>query len=657
MKKCLLLLALLFAVAATSTYAQDQVLKKVMVEQFTQASCPPCAVYNPDFNQVMFGLDDEVVTLKYQTSFPGFDPMNLHNPDEVLNRRNYYGVTSVPSTRVGGATPPSDGTFGAGHTALVDNAYMAPLVGDSTPIKMVVDHELSADLSEITINVDVINLGNTAVGPTNGRLRVALVEKELLFPFPPGSTDEQDFYSVMRKMYPNDLGTFLAAIPAGDTASFSWTEPVPDYIYVYDQIGVVAFWQDEATLDILQSEESLPKALPGDFADVAIESATQAPDGLCDYTMTPALEVTNNSSVEVTSFDVAYIANGVATEESWSGSLMPGMSTTFDFSEYTLDDGASTQIEYEVVNVNGGLDVNGLNELLTAENYVTFSDVPAQNGEYEEGFEATAFAETPPGMILLKEDRLDLAVVAANNISNPPPPDPAGGYGNSNKSILVWYWGNSVGEDFEMIVDKTSLDGFENAQLTFDRAYAQFQTTNDAVEIFISTDCGDTWTSVYQNSGADMATAPPSSSFFYPTPNQWETDTVDLSAFDGASEIVVRFYFLSDFGNNMYIDNVNITSDLVTSVNTPQELDGEIGLFPNPTSEYAYIDFSLTESTEVNVEVYDVNGRMVERLLDGAQFPAGKHQARWDITQQSGVYFVKIRTQTGEVNKRVVVTR
>ena len=38
----------------------------------------------------------------------------------------------------------------------------------------------------------------------------------------------------------------------------------------------------------------------------------------------------------------------------------------------------------------------------------------------------------------------------------------------------------------------------------------QYQAENDRLEVHVSTDCGVTWTSVYNKAGGDLATLPPS---------------------------------------------------------------------------------------------------------------------------------------------------
>jgi hypothetical protein len=65
---------------------------------------------------------------------------------------------------------------------------------------------------------------------------------------------------------------------------------------------------------------------------------------------------------------------------------------------------------------------------------------------------------------------------------------------------------------------------------------------------------------------------------------------------------------------------------------------------------------SYTLSTEgfVRLSVYDVGGRLVEKLVDGVQ-PAGEHVVEWDARNlPSGIYFSRLEA-AGVVETRKLV--
>src|SRR6188768_1748133 len=99
MKKITLLVA---AFLTLITFANAQSQRLVLFEEFTQASCPPCATTNPGLNAMLNANQSKVVSVKYQTSWPGTDPMNAQNPTEVQTRVTYYNVTGVPDGELDG---------------------------------------------------------------------------------------------------------------------------------------------------------------------------------------------------------------------------------------------------------------------------------------------------------------------------------------------------------------------------------------------------------------------------------------------------------------------------------------------------------------------------------------------------------------------------
>lgn len=76
---------------------------------------------------------------------------------------------------------------------------------------------------------------------------------------------------------------------------------------------------------------------------------------------------------------------------------------------------------------------------------------------------------------------------------------------------------------------------------------------------------------------------------------------------------------------------------------------------PNPFRERAEIRFSLSRPEPVDVSLFDVSGRLVERLADET-LPAGRHQVKLDGQGKSaGVYFVKVTAGAETVTRKVVL--
>jgi PKD repeat protein len=100
-----------------------------------------------------------------------------------------------------------------------------------------------------------------------------------------------------------------------------------------------------------------------------------------------------------------------------------------------------------------------------------------------------------------------------------------------------------------------------SSQLTFDVAYAPYDATFfDGLEVLVSTNCGASFTTVYSKSNTVLATRSATTAAFTPSgSSQWRTETIDLTPYIGQNAVEVVFKNLAGNGNNLYIDNINIT--------------------------------------------------------------------------------------------------
>jgi PKD repeat protein len=126
------------------------------------------------------------------------------------------------------------------------------------------------------------------------------------------------------------------------------------------------------------------------------------------------------------------------------------------------------------------------------------------------------------------------------------------------------------------------LRGYQTAQVSFDHAYTRFDsTTSDSLIVLISTNCGSTYTRLAafgENGSGNFATAPNSKFFsgskFIPAkPEDWCGNapganclTVNLTPFIGNHNVRLRFEQKSNAGNNMYIDNIQVTGNSLAPV-------------------------------------------------------------------------------------------
>ena len=79
--------------------------------------------------------------------------------------------------------------------------------------------------------------------------------------------------------------------------------------------------------------------------------------------------------------------------------------------------------------------------------------------------------------------------------------------------------------------------------------------------------------------------------------------------------------------------------------------------YPNPFNDQTEIKFTLTESQDVSLVVYDLLGREVQRLVDGYA-EAGIHTYVFDASDlSSGIYFYRLQVEDAIKTNRMLLLK
>lgn len=643
---------LLSALCAFSTVAFVQaqnVAKKPLVEHFTQASCGPCASQNPTMYNTLntFGSAN-YVKITYQVSWPGVDPMNAEYPAGPNDRRNYYSVSGVPDATLNG------GATAAPNTA-VTSSTLSSAAALTTPYEMEVTQNWTSG-TNVAVDVVIRNVSSAAITDAD-RFHLAMVEENITFPSAPGSNGETEFFFVVRDMFDASTGTSstagatIGSIPAGDSLTFTVNVTPPAYIRDLNSVSFVGFVQNNGTKVVHQSTKSVAGNVPG-LLSVGATSNSTVSSSYCDYGLTPEVNFTNNSATPVTSVTAQYTINGgTPVNQTFTGNLAQGQSTAITFPVGNLVGGTSV-IEYSITDVNNGGTYSQGPVTMAPEAYskvnTTSSPIPLvetmENATLPAGSAFTRDLSTAifdaPGIPMNRFGILDGPTANVGQV---------GGNAASDRSIYVNFYNVTSGV-MNLTFHKLNFAGA--SQLTFDHAYAQYQAENDRLEIEVSTDCGATWTSVFNEAGSTLATVAAQTGNFVPNAaNQWESNTIDLSAFDNTNDVLVRFKATSAYGNNLLLDNINFSQ--ATNVNTIQKEAAEVRIMPNPVSNLMTLEFTMENTADANINIVNALGQQVQQVTNGSF--NGTNVIEVNTSElAAGVYFVNIVTEEATTTKRFV---
>ena len=148
-------------------------------------------------------------------------------------------------------------------------------------------------------------------------------------------------------------------------------------------------------------------------------------------------------------------------------------------------------------------------------------------------------------------------------------------------------------------------------------------------------------------------TIPAESNFYIPElASEWAQNIVDLSAYDGASDVVIRFRGTSAWGNNLYVDDINVSQ--ATSVIENEQEDLEIAIMPNPANEYMVANFTLTDNIVPIITIVNSLGQQVKNLSYNTK--EGANSIRINTSElSSGIYFFNLVSNNGTSSKRFIV--
>ncbi len=571
MKKSILSLALMsvFTVSA-------QTPRLSLFEEFTGENCPPCAATNPALNALLAQPTNttKVVAIKWQVPIPSAptNTWSLYQTNKAEIDWRYkstaaggYGYmsqwtsTTAPTSGINAApTGFIDGkhlwNFGAAsdHPANMTSAIISSAQSNTAAFSVTMNRAWDATYSSVNLTVNIVATANFSAVPTpstnaTGTLvfRTVMVEKVINFSTPPGTNGEKDFEDVAIRSFPT-LSTGIAMAPTwtvGQSQTFTLNCPVPAYVRDKAEIAFVGFIQDEGTRYVAQAVRAGKAPMNYDAKALSVNIPSLA----CAAAFIPTVTIGNNGTVAITAMTITPFIDGVAqTNFNWTGNLAGSATTAIALNSYSPATTGGHVFSFSITNVSGG-DVNNSNNFNSGAFYLASSYVA---GPVVQTFSTTAFPPAGWGMV-----NLDGGASWSQNATVNGTTSPAG----TGAAKYDFYNNDNTGDEDYLIFPPMNLSGSGAPILSFDVAYCQYQTEQDQLDVEVSTDCGATWNNVFSKAGAALSTKAAQTAAFVPTSAQWRKETITLTGYNSPN-VLVRFVATSDYGNNMYIDNVNIAS-------------------------------------------------------------------------------------------------
>jgi PKD repeat protein len=186
----------------------------------------------------------------------------------------------------------------------------------------------------------------------------------------------------------------------------------------------------------------------------------------------------------------------------------------------------------------------------------------------------------------------------------------------------------------------------------FKVAFAQTNGSTDNLKVFMTTNCGQTWNMRYSKSGSGLATAVDTSNNFIPSIAQWRTDNVQINAATGQSNVRFKFVFTSQGGNNIFIDDINISGTVGIADSYIKSF--HLSVAPNPVIDRMILTYKLESAVEVSWSLLDLYGQLISSRSLGMQ-STGYHRYEEINLPSAGMYFLKINFGKVQIVKPIVI--
>ncbi|TAL58028.1 MAG: T9SS type A sorting domain-containing protein [Bacteroidetes bacterium] len=349
---------------------------------------------------------------------------------------------------------------------------------------------------------------------------------------------------------------------------------------------------------------------------------------VCNTTFTPVVKLNNYGINTLSSCTINYRIDANPNQTfNWTGSLTTGQSANITLPSMITTAGTHT--------------------------FTSFTSSPNSSTDGTPGNDQSSVT------FIVSNTGLNLPVV--EGIENPVFP-PAGWTLNNPDGLTTWsrttlakktgsasmFMDNfdytAKGQD-ELISPVLNITAVTNPSLTFQVAYQLYTDPSaspnfsDTLRVEISTDCGITWTNLYNKYSTQLTTVTPTFSTveFVPDASQWRLETISLTPYSSAAKALIKFRHLSNYENNLYVDDINITG--VVGINDT-DMDTGIRIYPNPASGKFWV--SIPSGQASGIEVYNVFGEKVYSEKTLTPIVIGAKSLILNLDLPNGIYFLRV---------------
>jgi PKD repeat protein len=225
-----------------------------------------------------------------------------------------------------------------------------------------------------------------------------------------------------------------------------------------------------------------------------------------------------------------------------------------------------------------------------------------------------------------------------------------------------WFYNKRLGGSKDYLISSSyDLSNTSNVIVSFDYAYAtnaaNLSDITEKVKIYVSKDCGSSWTFLKTLTTAELLTGGTAGNndFIPASESQWDNFKFDYVS--GANDKQIRFkieFTASDFSNNFYVDNFNIQGTLGLFPN--EAINLELEVYPNPAKSNQEINVKYhSNENPVTFVLRDLQGKIVHTQTIETINSDVNEKLNITTTLSPSCYFLEVNSGSFNTTKKIVV--
>jgi hypothetical protein len=177
----------------------------------------------------------------------------------------------------------------------------------------------------------------------------------------------------------------------------------------------------------------------------------------------------------------------------------------------------------------------------------------------------------------------------------------------------------------------------------------------DTLEVVLSKDCGQNYTSIYKKGGKDLETVGNivlalTGNFIPRAPNQWREETINLTTLLPVnSNFIVAFKHTNNNGNNLYIDDIQLFAKNVSE----KLIKNGYSITPNPFQNIIEVQHFPDAKTLKAIELFSSSGQRVYDYDYNIGLPPTKIRINLN-NLPSGMYLIKLTYNNKVVTEKIL---